>query len=44
MQDETLEYTANVAGEDYDEAFAFLERDARRYNKAFSEEAEAKHI
>lgn len=42
MQDEILEYEeSEVYGE---EAFAFMERDARRYNKAFSEEEEAKHI
>lgn len=40
MQDEVLENEERaVYG---DEAFAFIERDARRYNKAFSEEEEAK--
>ncbi len=42
MQDEIYE---SEEREFYDEeAFAFMERDARRYNKAFSEEEEAKHI
>lgn len=42
MQDEYLEYAEYLVGED-DEAFAFVERDARRYNKAFNEESEAKY-
>ena len=41
MQDEYNEYEERFADDD---AFAFLERDARRYNKAFSEEEEAKHV
>lgn len=41
MQDDYAEYEERVLDE---ESFAFMERDARRYNKAFSEEEEAKHI
>ena len=41
MQNENMQYEER----DFDEeAFAFMERDARRYSKAFSEEEEAKHI
>ncbi len=41
MRDEYMEYEERDLDE---EAFAFMERDARRYSKAFSEEEEAKHI
>lgn len=41
MEYEYLESAERLLGDD-DEAFAFLERDARRYNKAFTEESEAK--
>lgn len=41
MQDEHTEYEyTNNSG--YEEAFESLERDARRYNRAFNEEEEAK--
>ena len=36
--------TVIVTPEPEENAFAVLERDARRYNKAFSEEEEAKRI
>ena len=42
MQDEYAYQESAGRFESGDEAFAFLERDARRYNKAFSEEEEAK--
>lgn len=42
MQDEYRDFEERFRQTDSEEAFAFLERDARRYNKAFSEEEEAK--
>ena len=43
VQDEYNEYREHFVTPDADEAFASLERDARRYSKAFTEEEEAKH-
>lgn len=37
-----MEAVQLTADGDYGDAFAFLERDARRYNKAFTEEEEAR--
>lgn len=42
MQDEINENKERIVFDE--DVFAFMERDARRYNKAFSEEEEAKHI
>lgn len=44
MQDEYREYAERLQGFDSEEAFALLERDSRRYNKAFTEEEEAKRV
>ncbi len=42
MQDELTKYEEQMTDEE--DAFAFLERDARRYHKAFGEEEEAKRV
>lgn len=44
MQDEYREYAERLQDAYREEMFAFLERDARRYNKAFSEEEEARRV
>lgn len=43
MQDDYNEYFERYEAINADEVFLSLERDARRYNKAFTEEEEAKH-
>ncbi len=42
MKDELYGFEDSLIESMDEEAFAFLERDARRYNKAFTEEEEAK--
>ena len=42
MQDEFTEYAESFAFRDYDDESDALERDVRRYSKAFDEEEEAR--
>ena len=44
MQDELYEFEETADSGDYEAVFVCLERDARRYNRAFGEEEEAKRI
>lgn len=44
MQDDVLLAEASVLDGDYETVFECLERDARRYSRAFSEEEEAKRV
>lgn len=44
MQDDAMTNIQSPFSGDHEEFFSYIERDARRYDKAFVEEAEAKRV